>query len=138
VLAVAASLSEDFHAEEPRLLLIDAPRMSPMPWLLQLTDGDPRLAVFADARTRGRALCGRLKRDQLDLLFGESAPAIASAALLPLGPIGLLGIGSSDPDRFHPGMGTDLLDRMGELIGTALGHWAASAGARSDDRASAA
>jgi hypothetical protein len=35
-------------------------------------------------------------------------------------------------------MGTDLLDRMGELIGTALGHWAASAGARSDDRASAA
>lgn len=131
VLAVAASLSEDFRAEVPRLLLIDAPRMGPMPWLLQLAGGDARLAAFAEARARGRALCGRLKRDQLDALFGESAPAIASAALLPLGPIGLLAIGSSDSDRFHPGMGTDLLDRMGELIGTALGHWAAVAQARS-------
>jgi uncharacterized protein len=124
VLAVAASLSEDFRAEEPRLVLIDAPRMSSAPWLLQLTGTDPRLTVFAEARERGRAQCGRLKREQIDVLFGESAPAIASAALLPLGPIGLLAIGSSDPDRFHPGMGTDLLDRMAELIGTALGHWA--------------
>ncbi len=124
VLAVAASLSEDFRAEEPRLVLIDAPRMSSAPWLLQLPGTDPRLGVFAEARERGRAQCGRLKREQIDVLFGESAPAIASAALLPLGPIGLLAIGSSDPDRFHPGMGTDLLDRMAELIGTALGHWA--------------
>lgn len=127
VLAVAASLAEDFRAEVSRLLLIDAPALPVAPWLRQIHGDDPALQYFVEARAGERAICGRLRREQLTALFGEAAPGIASAALLPLGSIGLLGIGSSDPDRFHPGMGTDLLDRMAELIGTALRHWATSA-----------
>ncbi|MCB1641200.1 MAG: DUF484 family protein [Xanthomonadales bacterium] len=127
VLAVTASLAEDFRAEEMRLLLIDTPALPPAPWLLSVRADDPSLPIFDEVRGSGRAACGRLRREQLQRLFGEAAPGIASAALLPLGNIGLLGIGSSDADRFHPGMGTDLLDRMGELIGTALAHWARQA-----------
>ena len=41
----------------------------------------------------------------------------------PLGaqtPAGLLALGSVDRDRFHPGMSTEFLQRMGELITDAL------------------
>ena len=42
-----------------------------------------------------------------------------SAALIPLGKkgrIGLLGIGSQEGNRFHPGMGTLFLTHLGELL----------------------
>jgi hypothetical protein len=39
---------------------------------------------------------------------------------LPIGEAGFLGIGSADPNRFHPGMGTVFLRQIGELIGTAM------------------
>jgi uncharacterized protein YigA (DUF484 family) len=32
----------------------------------------------------------------------------------------MLAIGSRDTDRFHPGMSTDFLERIGELVGKAL------------------
>ena len=52
---------------------------------------------------------------------------VASLALLPLrgGPadkvFGLLVLGSTDPQRFHAGMGTDFLERIAELASAALG-----------------
>ncbi len=44
-------------------------------------------------------------------------------ALVPLGDhgsLGLLALGSTDRDRFHPGMSTEFLARMAELITDAL------------------
>ena len=44
-------------------------------------------------------------------------------ALVPLGEngaIGLLALGSAERERFHPGMSTEFLKRMGELITDAL------------------
>jgi uncharacterized protein YigA (DUF484 family) len=56
-------------------------------------------------------------------LFGEQALDIHSCALLALGgptPDGLLALGSHDSGRFHPGMGTVYLARLGELLSRAL------------------
>ena len=36
------------------------------------------------------------------------------------GSIGLLALGSTDRDRFHPGMSTEFLARMADLIADAL------------------
>jgi uncharacterized protein len=54
-------------------------------------------------------------------------PALAlSVALVPLkaaegeAVTGLLVLASPDPERFHEGMGTDFLERLGELAGSAL------------------
>jgi uncharacterized protein YigA (DUF484 family) len=50
--------------------------------------------------------------------FGEVAEHVRSLALVPLGqtaPIGLLALGSEDPQRFFPEMGTLYLRRIGEL-----------------------
>ena len=128
VLAIAAGLSEDFQAEHSRLVLIAPARVDLLaPWLLQWENGDARMQQFGDLWSLSTARCGRIKREQLSCLFGEAAPGIASAALVPLlgeaGPVGLLAIGSTDEQRFHPGMATDLLTRMGEMIAVALQRW---------------
>ncbi len=52
-------------------------------------------------------------------LFGEHATDIKTWALIPLGgasPFGVLCLGSHDPYRFHAGMGTMYLTRLGELL----------------------
>jgi uncharacterized protein YigA (DUF484 family) len=67
----------------------------------------------------GRPQCGRFKREQLTYLFGDQAPAVESAAIIPLGrqgATGLLAIGSQEGNRFHPGMGTLFLTHLGELL----------------------
>ncbi len=66
-----------------------------------------------------RPQCGRFKREQMAFLFGDQAPAVESAAIIPLGKkggTGLLAIGSQEGNRFHPGMGTLFLTHLGELL----------------------
>ncbi len=67
--------------------------------------------------------CGQVRDAQRDFLFGKETDEIGSAALIPLGEksaMGFLAIGSSDADRFHPGMSIDFLTRLGELVAEAL------------------
>lgn len=75
--------------------------------------------LFDGVFRAGQPQCGRLSPEQAAALFGDGAHLAASAALIPLGGSewrGLLAVGSSDPKRFHPGMGTLFLERIGELI----------------------
>jgi uncharacterized protein YigA (DUF484 family) len=68
-------------------------------------------------------VCGRSSDDQNAFLFAEHAPAIASAAVIPLvagADLGLLGLGSEDASRFSTSMGTHFLQQTGELVSTAL------------------
>lgn len=84
---------------------------------------DAALAPFAEFIDKGKPVCGRLKAAQLDYLFGDQATTIASAALIPLGSgctVGMLGVGSRDPERFLRAMGTIYLGRLGELVGQLL------------------
>jgi uncharacterized protein YigA (DUF484 family) len=79
--------------------------------------------LFSQVLKEPRPMCGRLPRDQLQFLFGDTATAIGSAALVPLadnGLIGLLAMGSYRTDRFHPGMGTVFLRQLGAGAGRAL------------------
>jgi len=67
--------------------------------------------------------CGQVRDSQRDFLFGKETDEIGSAALIPLGEksaMGFLAIGSSDADRFHPGMSIDFLTRLGQLVAEAL------------------
>ncbi len=72
--------------------------------------------------------CGRLQGEPLDILFGEEAPQVASAAVLPLSmadTFGLLAVGSRDEQHYHPGMGTDYLTQLGELVSAAMRQYVA-------------
>jgi uncharacterized protein YigA (DUF484 family) len=58
-----------------------------------------------------------------EYLFAADAASVGSVALVPLGgekPQGLLALASLNSQRFHPGMSTDFLALLGELISDAL------------------
>jgi uncharacterized protein YigA (DUF484 family) len=62
------------------------------------------------------------------VLFGSAAGLVRSQALLRLAfgrgaPVGLLCIGTRQPGRFHPGLGTELLGFLARVLGTTIAQW---------------
>lgn len=120
-----ASLRDDFAAERAVLVLFEGatpPNAERAGFVLRLAADDPAIRPFASFLRAGRPRCGPLK-DRQKTLFDRDADAMASAALLPLGPdasVGFLAVGSRDPDHFHPGQRVDFLARLGELVSVAL------------------
>ena len=117
VRAMVASLSEDFQGDLVRVVLF-APvaGLVALEWLQVIDGADPRLAPFRDALAEGEPICGRLHPDKNALLYGDRVGEVQSSALLPLPGAGLLAVGSHEPNRFFPGMGTLFLRMMGEAF----------------------
>lgn len=89
----------------------------------QVSRDDPDVQRFNDHLEKGQTVCGRLSQTKLEFLFDARARWVQSTALLPLGKKGvhgLMAIGSSDPARFYPGMGTLFLELLADVICTAL------------------
>jgi uncharacterized protein YigA (DUF484 family) len=127
-----ASLREDFDAFHS-VLVLTAPASSLAkiefePFLRKLPADDANIRSFEALLASGKPRCGQVRDSQRDFLFGPESPSIGSVALVPLsgdnkgdgGAIGLLALGSAERERFHPGMSTEFLKRMGELITDAL------------------
>jgi uncharacterized protein YigA (DUF484 family) len=125
--AVEASLREDFDAmhsvlvlflEQARSLGDSAGRF------LRVDDmGSTEIKTFESLLQSGKPRCGQIRDAQRDYLFGKNSIEIGSVALTPLGPkgaLGILAIGASDSERFHPAMSTEFLSRIGELVTYAL------------------
>lgn len=118
---LVATLQEEFNSEWVRLVLLDPSAEVPeSPWWRVLQKDDDALAPFADFFAANEPLCGRLQAEKMAVLFGDEHRGVSSTALLPLGTHGLLAIGSSDANRFYPGMGTLFLRLMAEALETAL------------------
>lgn len=84
---------------------------------------DPGLKPFKTFLGSSSPRCGQARDSQLEYLFHDDAAEIGSIALIPLGPksdFGFLAIGSTDPDRFHPGMSIDFLAHVGDLVAAAI------------------
>jgi len=77
---------------------------------------DPELQQFKENLDKGHSVCGRLNRNKRDHLFGSRAQWVKSMVLVPMGEDGMLAIGSSDPARFYPGMGTLFLDLLADVV----------------------
>ena len=122
--SMVASLTEDFQGELVRVLL-HAPvaGLDGAEWLDVLPRDAAVLTPFAEFFKNDEPLCGRLQQDKLDLLFGARVHEVQSCALLPLGTRGIVAIGSRDPNRFYPGMGTLFLRLMGDTLVAALGRY---------------
>jgi len=119
--AMAASLAEDFNGDLVRLIVFKPyDGLSDNEWLQIIDESDPRLQPFRDALSDGEPLCGRLQPEKHAVLYGERAADVQSTALLPLPGSGLIAVGSRDPNRFFPGMGTLFLRMMGESLAVAL------------------
>jgi uncharacterized protein YigA (DUF484 family) len=119
--AMAASLAEDFQGDLVRIVLFDRVEgLDDVDWLQVIARDAAGLAPFRDCLGDGEPLCGRLQPEKTALLYRERADEVQSSALLPLPGTGLIAIGSREPNRFYPGMGTLFLRMMGEALATAL------------------
>lgn len=87
-------------------------------------EGSPVEAALRDkAETMGAPQCGPAAGNPFLVWFREAQEHVRSVALVPLGQtrtIGLLALGSEDPQRFFAEMGTLYLRRIGELTAGAL------------------
>jgi uncharacterized protein len=119
--AMAASLAEDFQGDLVRIVTF-APieGLEDADWWQSIPEGDARLSPFKDAIAEAEPICGRLHPDKHALLYDTRAEEIQSTALLPVAGVGLVAVGSRDPNRFFPGMGTLFLRMMGETLAVAL------------------
>jgi uncharacterized protein YigA (DUF484 family) len=125
--AIETSLREDFDAMHAVLVLfLEAAR--PLEeaagrFLRAVDSAAPEVKSFESLLQSGRPRCGQIRDAQRDFLFGKDTIEIGSVALAPLGAqgsLGLLAIGASEAERFHPGMSTEFLSRIGELATFAL------------------
>ena len=122
-----ASLREDFDAFHSVLVLTSPitslSKVEVEPFLRKLPADDANIRTFEALLATGKPRCGQVRDTQRDFLFGPESASIGSVALVPLGEngtLGLLALGSAERERFHPGMSTEFLKRMGELITDAL------------------
>ena len=125
--AVETSLREDFDARNSVLVLFleEARSLEAAPGCFLRTGNlaDPEIRTFESLLQGGKPRCGQIRDAQRDFLFGKDSVEIGSVALTPLGPkgaLGILAIGASDMERFHPAMSTEFLSRIGELVTYAL------------------
>ncbi|MCK4585927.1 MAG: DUF484 family protein [Gammaproteobacteria bacterium] len=126
---ISDRLKDDFDADLVSVHLLCSPvseANSSLPEIVADIDDYKGLFKNVIKGTRGGAkpYCGRLKDEQLQILFTDRAGDIGSSALLPLGnegALGLLAIGSLDRNRFTIGTDTHFLARMAEIITAALG-----------------
>jgi len=91
---------------------------------------DPRMSGFKSMLAHEKPVCGELKQEQLDYLFGESADQIKSTALVPIGGghcseidcnfLGVLAIGSRDSERFSASVGTLFLSNLSDIVSRAI------------------
>jgi uncharacterized protein YigA (DUF484 family) len=121
--AVEASLREDFDARDSVLVLFLEEARSleaaPSRFLRTADPADPAMKTFESLLQAGKPRCGQIRDAQRDFLFGKDSIEIGSVALTPLGSkgaVGILAIGASDVERFHPAMSTEFLSRIGELV----------------------
>jgi uncharacterized protein len=138
VARIEASLREDFDAFHCVLVLIgEFPDLGPQRFVRTVPRDDAGLKSFETLFSSGKPRCGQVRDTQREFLFGQDSSEIGSVALVPLlplvapgepagaagsaGPLGVLALASADRDRFHPGMSTEFLARMADLIADSVG-----------------
>jgi uncharacterized protein len=85
--------------------------------------GDEVLACFSKLIEEKRIQCGRLTDQQASLLFPGDLDGLGSGAVISIADVdsfGLLGLGSKDDQHYHPGMGTEFLQQLSDLVSAAI------------------
>lgn len=123
------SLEEEFRCDTVSLLLHDReiPLLGEVRKQVRFVDGEELPGALTPLLRTGKAVCGVLRKEELEALFQERAEAIQSAAMVPLmvpgdspGRLGILAIGSRDAMHFRSSMGTLFISHIGEVLSRRL------------------
>lgn len=123
------SLRKNFQADFVTVQLFCDPAVPDAPVTAEFTGADTQgPTLFKSVIASGKPVCGSLEHEQRLYLFGEQGENVASGVIVPLhGDYwgGVMAIGSDDGERFHPGMGVELLSNLGEILSIILKPWLA-------------
>jgi uncharacterized protein YigA (DUF484 family) len=131
---LADTLIDDFAADHARCF-VSHPRAFESHRHLIYRSSAQELPLIQLTQTTGLS-CGLLRSDEFRKLFGESASIDGSAALIQLRHadlIGVLAIGSHDPMRFSPDMGTLFIRYIGDVLSRVLARLLNLSDGRHDD-----
>lgn len=84
---------------------------------------DERLEDFRASIDEKHIQCGRFTTEQAQLFFADDIEKFGSGAVVPIADAktyGLIGLGSGDEQHYHPGMGTDFLQHLSDLVSAAI------------------
>lgn len=119
------SLEEEFRCDTVSLLLHDReiPLLGEVRKQIRFVDSEDMPGALAPLLRTGKAVCGVLRKEELEALFQDRAGPIHSAAMVPLehnGRLGILAIGSRDAMHFRSSLGTLFITHIGEVLSRRL------------------
>ena len=118
---LSEALLTEFKADILNITLFELKiEAGPKTPIFHIRRDDPEIQQFHDYLEKGHSVCGRLNSNKRDYLFGNRAQWVQSMVLVPMGKDGMLAVGSSDPARFYPGMGTLFLDLLADVVTSRL------------------
>ncbi|MDM3870947.1 DUF484 family protein [Porticoccus sp. W117] len=116
------SLGNDYQLQYFSLVLLtDTTRLPDNPArVVGLEEAENQVGTLLRSN---RAICGVLRQEELQFLFGNKAGEIGSVAAVPLTrgqSYGILAIGNSDPNYYRSSMGTLFLSYIAEVLNRIL------------------
>src|SRR6478735_4788207 len=106
--AVESSLRDDYQVDVCKVLLLDAAGLQAA-----------QSSIGALLNTR-QPTCGHLRPQEMAFLFADASQPVRSAAVMPIAQgneiLGMLAIGSFDPDHYRSGMGTMFLTYIADVL----------------------
>lgn len=127
--AVQHSLLNEFSVDHVALRLLGIPRAEaghfPEGFITSVfvKNSVAEFGAFDKLLADVKPVCGLAAPHQMEYLFQEHSHAIQSSALIPLTsdrPMGIIGLGSYDKNRFHANLGTAFLIKLAEMIAYCL------------------
>lgn len=119
---VQASLRDDYRVDACALLLFAQPLLS-VRSSRAVNIEQARASIGALLNSR-QPTCGHLRPEEIAFLFEDASQPVRSAAVIPLSrngdQLGMLAIGSFDPDYYRSGMGTLFLAYIADVLNRAI------------------
>ncbi len=115
--AFAQAMRDDFKVDCASLVLFGDPGQSSEHCRVESTES-ARIEIGALLKNR-KATCGVLRSEEMSYLFGDDAGDVGSAAVMPLHngrELGVIAVGSRDPNHYSSNMGTLFLAHIAEVL----------------------
>jgi hypothetical protein len=120
--AVQVALKEEFQADVSALTLF-SPAHEKLLSRARVVPLQEAQQSIKGILSSSRAICGTLRPQEMSFLFPEQTRQIGSAAVAPLGNgelVGVLAVGSYDPNYYRANMGTMFLTYVGDILNVVL------------------
>lgn len=113
----AERLSNDFGVEFASIIIFGDPALSSEYYRFEAPEiANREIGALLNGN---KSVCGALRKDELNYLFQDAGSSVGSAALQPLKgklDVGIIAVGSADPDHYHSNISTLFLTHIADVL----------------------